>query len=188
MADRGLDLSIFPGTTVPAFEPDYDPTYEDGVPGYDSDCPYCVDGTPHTHPYNPGDATYTCDICGHDFPVGSAHGHPFMGTDSVCPNCGAVISAGADHDCVIITCPDCGVTYDGGTEHHCAGGTHTCDICGEVLPLNVEHSHELCTLPVAPSSTPAAYTCEVCGQTVQNGAAHSHSEGHHDDDHHGSHH
>lgn len=35
------------------FVPDYDPRYEDGVPDEDSGCPYCADGTVHTHPYNP---------------------------------------------------------------------------------------------------------------------------------------
>ena len=42
------------------FVPDYDPSYEDGVPEEDSgidvfycDCPDCINGTVHTHPYDP---------------------------------------------------------------------------------------------------------------------------------------
>ena len=49
------------GEFVPDFVPDYDPTYQDGVPEEDSgldavycDCPECIAGTVHTHPYNPG--------------------------------------------------------------------------------------------------------------------------------------
>ena len=30
-----------------------EPNWEDGVPDEDSDCPYCADGTVHTHPYDP---------------------------------------------------------------------------------------------------------------------------------------
>ena len=43
------------------FVPGYDPRYEDGVPDEDSDvadfycdCPDCIEGTVHTHPYDPG--------------------------------------------------------------------------------------------------------------------------------------
>ena len=42
------------------FVPGYDPAYEDGVPEEDSsaagfycDCPYCINGIVHTHPYDP---------------------------------------------------------------------------------------------------------------------------------------
>lgn len=42
------------------FVPGYDPAYEDGVPDEDSDaggfycdCPECINGTVHTHPYDP---------------------------------------------------------------------------------------------------------------------------------------
>ena len=31
-----------------------EPNWEDGASDYDSDCPYCADGTAHTHPYDPG--------------------------------------------------------------------------------------------------------------------------------------
>ena len=31
------------------------PGTADSVSDYDSDCPYCADGTPHTHPYDPGE-------------------------------------------------------------------------------------------------------------------------------------
>lgn len=40
-------------------DPNYsvgEPTWNDSVDGYDADCPYCVDGTVHTHPYNPQEA------------------------------------------------------------------------------------------------------------------------------------
>lgn len=30
-----------------------EPNWNDSADEYDSDCPYCVDGTVHTHPYNP---------------------------------------------------------------------------------------------------------------------------------------
>ena len=33
-----------------------EPNWEDGVPDEDSDCPYCADGTAHTHPYDPKEA------------------------------------------------------------------------------------------------------------------------------------
>lgn len=33
-----------------------EPNREDSVPDYDSGCPYCADGTAHTHPYNPQEA------------------------------------------------------------------------------------------------------------------------------------
>lgn len=81
---------------IPEFVPDYDPTYEDGLPGYDSNCPYCADGTVHTHPYDPAgpvsvsDApaaseeicgyplapdTHTCEVCGQTLPAGVEHSH-----------------------------------------------------------------------------------------------------------------
>ena len=81
---------------IPEFVPDYDPTYEDGLPGYDSNCPYCADGTVHTHPYDPAgpvsvsDApaaseeicgyplapdTHTCEVCGQALPAGVEHSH-----------------------------------------------------------------------------------------------------------------
>ncbi|MDE6589068.1 MAG: hypothetical protein K2K53_01715, partial [Oscillospiraceae bacterium] len=33
-----------------------EPNWEDSVSDYDSDCPYCADGTVHTHPYAPSKA------------------------------------------------------------------------------------------------------------------------------------
>ena len=30
-----------------------EPNWNDGGDGYDSDCPYCADGTAHSHPYDP---------------------------------------------------------------------------------------------------------------------------------------
>ncbi len=38
-------------------DPNYsvgEPNWNDGADEYDSDCPYCADGTVHTHPHNPG--------------------------------------------------------------------------------------------------------------------------------------
>ncbi len=38
-------------------DPNYsvgEPNWNDGADEYDSDCPYCVEGTAHTHPHNPG--------------------------------------------------------------------------------------------------------------------------------------
>lgn len=33
-----------------------EPDYEDSISEYDNNCPYCVDGIPHTHPYDPLEA------------------------------------------------------------------------------------------------------------------------------------
>lgn len=56
---EGLDLSgISPDGAKPLeIDPNYsvgEPNWNDGADDYDADCPYCVDGTAHTHPYNPG--------------------------------------------------------------------------------------------------------------------------------------
>lgn len=43
-------------------DPNYsvgEPNWEDGVSDYDSDCPYCADGTAHTHPYDPNESAAT---------------------------------------------------------------------------------------------------------------------------------
>ncbi len=40
-------------------DPNYsvgEPNWNDSVDDYDSDCPYCADGTMHTHPYDPSKA------------------------------------------------------------------------------------------------------------------------------------
>lgn len=55
---EGLDLSGISsagarppeaGPGYSAGEPNYEPNWNDSVDDYDSDCPYCVDGTAHTH-------------------------------------------------------------------------------------------------------------------------------------------
>ena len=71
---EGLDLSgISPEGAAPlSTDPNYsvgEPNWEDSVSDYDSDCPYCADGTPHTHPYNPQEAA---DPSYHAPPVGQA--------------------------------------------------------------------------------------------------------------------
>lgn len=58
---EGLDLSgISPEGARPLeTDPSYsvgEPNWEDSVGQQDSDCPYCADGTVHTHPYNPQEA------------------------------------------------------------------------------------------------------------------------------------
>lgn len=55
---EGLDLSgISPDGAKPLdIDPNYsvgEPNWNDGADEYDSDCPYCADGTVHTHPHLP---------------------------------------------------------------------------------------------------------------------------------------
>ena len=167
IAARGLELSAIEGT-IPEFVPDYDPTYEDGMPDHYSDCPYCADGTAHTHPYDPNGAadpyynvlsTYVCDICGQSLPAGMEHSHA-PGT--------------------YYTCPDCGVTVLDGTAHHHENDS---DICSGYPTPDPAGSGDICGLPLAPGT----HICEVCGQSLTEGVEHSHNEEHHSS-HHGNHH
>lgn len=55
---EGLDLSGISRSGARPLEtdPNYsvgEPNWNDGADGYDSGCPYCADGTVHTHPYDP---------------------------------------------------------------------------------------------------------------------------------------
>lgn len=55
---EGLNLSgISPDGAEPLeADPNYsvgEPNWNDGGDGYDSGCPYCADGTAHSHPYDP---------------------------------------------------------------------------------------------------------------------------------------
>lgn len=117
VADRGLELSVV-GGAIPEFVPDYDPTYEDGLPGYDSNCPYCVDGTVHTHPYDPAGPVSVSDA-----PAASEEicGYPLAPDTHVCEVCGEAVPNGMAHDCA---------------------ATHTCEVCGQTLLAGVEHSHQ----------------------------------------------
>lgn len=151
-----------------------------------------------------GNGTYTCEVCGRDYPVGSAHGHPFMGGDTTAPAVSAdpsysapAVSAepgdsprdrgenwcgtqGADAE----TCPECGETVPAGMSHDCAmcdgyPVPHICEICGEAYPEGAAHSHEICGYPLAPDT----HVCEVCGQTIPAGVEHSHQQEHHSEHH-----
>lgn len=79
---------------IPEFVPDYDPTYEDGLPGYDSNCPYCADGTVHTHPYDPAGPVSVSDA-----PAASEEicGYPLAPDTHVCEVCGQALPAGVEH-------------------------------------------------------------------------------------------
>lgn len=79
---------------IPEFVPDYDPTYEDGLPGYDSNCPYCADGTVHTHPYDPAGPVSVSDA-----PAASEEicGYPLAPDTHVCEVCGQTLPAGVEH-------------------------------------------------------------------------------------------
>ena len=65
-------------------DPNYsvgEPNWNDGADEYDSDCPYCADGTVHTHPHNPG-----LPVAGPDSPTtegysGGADPAPAKGPD-----------------------------------------------------------------------------------------------------------
>lgn len=135
VADRGLELSVV-GGAIPEFAPDYDPTYEDGVPNQDGTpvtetCPNCgaaypagsehdcamCDGYPIAH---------VCEICGETYPEGTAHSHeacgyPLAPDTRICEVCGETIPAGMNHDCA---------------------ATHICQVCGQTLPAGAEHSHQ----------------------------------------------
>lgn len=129
-----------------------------------------------------GNGTYTCEICGRDYPVGSAHGHPFMGGDtqdsypavSADPNdsprdrgenwCG---TQGADTE----TCPDCGATYPAGQahDHSCEPDpVQVCDICGNAVHTGEHHGHGVCGYPLAPGTQ----ICPNCGESYPEGVAH----------------
>lgn len=195
---EGLELDALSSDGAVLSHPwEADPDHGVGEPNWNDgggDCPYCADGTPHTHPYDPhegADPSYDSPRSKGENWCGTPDADPddamCSGYPVPCPNCGAAIPEGMEHDCVVITCPDCGDTYDvGGTAHHCAG--YTCDTCGQTVPAGMEHSHEICTLPLAPSDAPGTYVCEVCGQSVQAGAAYSHQAGHHEESHHSGHH
>ena len=174
-----------------------EPNRNGGVDGFDSDCPYCADGTAHTHPYNPQEAAdpsynapggQTCPECGVYTPAGVEHYHTQDGgTDTVYYDgpgenprdrgehwCG---TQGADPGDI---CPDCGSDLPFGTDGHscqpdpAGSGGYACKLCGQVFPAGEVHSHELCVLPPAP--TPGAHTCPVCGQELADNVEHSHPE------------
>lgn len=161
-----------------------------------------------------GNGTYTCEVCGRDYPVGSAHGHPFMGGDTTapavsadpsysapavsaesgytCPTCGETVPAGMSHDCAMCdgypvphVCEVCGEAYPAGTEHQCElCRTLTCPDCGASYPAGTDHQCEICGYPLAPDT----HVCEVCGQTIPAGVGHSHQQEHHQEQHHSEHH
>lgn len=156
-----------------------------------------------------GNGTYTCEVCGRDYPVGSAHGHPFMGGDTTapavsadpsysapavsaepgytCPTCGETVPAGMSHDCAMCdgypvphVCEVCGEAYPAGTEHQCElCRTLTCPDCGASYPAGTDHQCEICGYPLAPDT----HVCEVCGQTIPAGVEHSHQQEHHSEHH-----
>lgn len=133
--------------SIPGSVPNYDPAYEDGVPGQD--------GSPRGRGENwcgtQGADTETCPDCGVSYPAGTAHdcamcdGYPLP---HICEICGEAYPEGAAHSHEACgyplatdtqTCPDCGVTYPAGEAHD---HTHTCAVCGQTLPAGVEHSHQ----------------------------------------------
>ena len=58
-----------------------EPNWNDGADEYDSSCPYCVDGTVHTHPYNPGLPAADPDSPTTDGYSGGADPAPVKGPD-----------------------------------------------------------------------------------------------------------
>lgn len=101
---------------IPEFVPDYDPTYEDGLPEQDTSA-----NDPKSYAYN---EPWVCPDCGAHVPAGEGH---------TCELCQLPLAPDTE------TCPDCGVTYPAGEAHY---HTHTCEVCGQALPAGVEHSHQ----------------------------------------------
>lgn len=137
VGEEKAHVHSFPGgdTTAPAVsaDPSYGAPAVSAEPGYT--CPECgervTSGMAHDCAMCDGyPLPHICEICGRDYPVGSAHGHPFMGEGAeTCPDCGASYPAGTDHQCEI-----CGLPL--------APDTQVCEVCGQTLPAGVEHSHQ----------------------------------------------
>lgn len=65
-------------------DPNYsvgEPNWNDSADDYDADCPYCVNGTVHTHPYNPGLPAADPDSPAADGYSGGAEPAPAKGPD-----------------------------------------------------------------------------------------------------------
>lgn len=65
-------------------DPNYsvgEPNWNDGADEYDSDCPYCVEGAAHTHPYDPGLPAAGPDSPATDGCSGGADPAPAKGSD-----------------------------------------------------------------------------------------------------------
>ena len=107
-----------------------------GVDGFDSDCPYCADGTAHTHPYNPqeaADPSHICPDCGSVIPAEMGHlcePDPAGSGGYACKLCGQVFPAGEVHSHELCGLPPAPTP-----------GVHTCEVYGQELADNVEHSH-----------------------------------------------
>ena len=119
VADRGLELSVV-GGAIPEFVPDYDPTYEDGVPEQDTSA-----NDPRSYAYN---EPWVCPDCGAHVPAGEGHTCelcqlPLAPDTHTCEVCGQALPAGVEHSHGVI-CPDCGESYAEGTAHTCRQEGH----------------------------------------------------------------
>jgi len=114
--------------------------------------------------------TYTCPYCSQTFlvddmrvhvhsfvgEVGSLSTEPYDANEAADPSYNAP-AASADPEDFICS----GYPTPSGSE------THTCPICGEALPVGVEHSHELCGLPPAPSGEDGGAPAEPTHETIE---------------------
>lgn len=163
-------------------------------------CPYCGNtfpfGTVHNDPVISAEKDYTCPDCGKTFSVEDmrAHVHSFQGpasSESYNPDDGAPAASALPRDPNEESPRGRGENWSGTPDAD--PDTHVCEVCGQTLPVGVEHSHQRDPNEAAdkapgdqgenwsgtPDAAPDTHVCEVCGRTLPAGVEHSHQQEHH---------